>query len=75
MIFEFSFKKHKTFQFVYYHIYISGNYERGDFDTPEDPMKNETIHAGLEGLYMLSSPMTEPKFLRKNITSQLSSSL
>lgn len=56
-------------------IFSIGNYERGDFDTPQDPMTNATIHAGLEGLYTLSSPMLESKFARKKLTVQMSTSL
>jgi len=33
---------------------VSDSYENGDFDKPNDPMKNETISAGLEKLYLLS---------------------
>ena len=52
-----------------------GNYEKGDFDTPLDPMKNETIHAGLEGLYLLSSPVRDMKNYGKTLAGGTPASL
>jgi hypothetical protein len=54
---------------------LLGSYEKGDFDTPLDPMKNETIHAGLEGLYLLSSPIRDMKTYGKNLTGATPASL
>ena len=61
--------------FTSYITLFLGNYEKGDFDTPLDPMKNETIHAGLEGLYLLSSPMRDMKNFGKNLAGGTPASL